>query len=731
VGGGQHVWRQAPLHVPPQSSPSTLAASSFTQSSRPCPGGRFRVGLESDCNDNLVQLEIEHDLVPMAPSQATAARHSAYYCASIDEFLAASSTDILGALTHSSAGAIDQTQVNAWEAEVDLLKAALPGITGTILLEFDVPRIGSRIDAVLISGSVIFPLEFKIGQSSYLRQDIDQVWDYALDLKNFHSGSQASPIVPILVASEAPGVGAILPEPHGDLVSPPALCGRDGLRELLLTGLGSLKGPPLDGVTWAGAPYRPTPTIIQAAQAMYAGHSVEAIARHEAGVRNLHETSQCIEHVIDEARATGTKAIVFVTGVPGAGKTLVGLNIATMRRDSAQPTHAVFLSGNGPLVAVLREALTRDGFARRKGRGQTVRKGEVAQEVKAFIQNVHHFRDEGLRDVLPPIDHVVIFDEAQRAWNLQKTAKFMQQRKKRPGFSQSEPEFLLSYLNRHPDWAVVVCLVGGGQEINEGEAGISAWLEAVRYHFPEWSVYISPELTDSEYAAGHALEALTGRAHVVKEPTLHLGVSVRSFRAESVSRFVKAVLDCDRMTASQLLESMRGKYPVVLTRDLDQAKRWIRAQARGTERYGLVTSSGAERLKPLAIDVRVDVDPVQWFLNAPDDTRSSYYLEDAATEFQVQGLELDWSCVSWDADLRSAGNSWNYHSFHGSRWKNILASERRQYLLNAYRVLLTRARQGMVIVVPDGEASDPTRNPVFYDGTFEYLAGIGIPILDA
>ncbi len=358
---------------------------------------------------------------------ATAARHSAYYCATVAEFVAARPNEILGSLSIHSHGSIEQAQRSAWSAEIELLKPALADLPGTILLEFDVPRIGSRIDAVLISGPVIFPIEFKVGETEHHRQDIYQAWDYALDLKNFHSGSHAAPIVPILVATEAARSDRILPDPHADGVSRPALCGREGLRRLLESGIGSRHGPPIDGMVWARSPYRPTPTIIEAAQAMYAGHSVEAIARHEAGVRNLHETSERIERVVDDARATNSKAIIFVTGVPGAGKTLVGLNIATKRRDSAQPTHAVFLSGNGPLVAVLREALTRDGVERRNQEDKKGRKGDVAQEVKAFIQNVHHFRDAGLRDEHAPADHVVIFDEAQRAWNLRKTAKFMQQ----------------------------------------------------------------------------------------------------------------------------------------------------------------------------------------------------------------------------------------------------------------------------------------------------------------
>lgn len=309
------------------------------------------------------------------------------------------------------------------------------------------------------------------------------------------------------------------------------------------------------------------------------------------------------------------------------------------------------------------------------------------------------------------------------------TADFMRRKKGLADFDQSEPQFLLSYMDRHEDWAAVICLVGGGQEINRGEAGISAWLEAARDTFPDWRVYMSPELADSEYAAGHALETLAGKVEVTPDPQLHLAVSVRSFRAENVSRFVKAVLDCDRATARGILQPMLKHYPIAMTRDLTVAKQWVRSQARGSERVGVVASSGAQRLKPHAIDIRFDVNPVHWFLKPAEDTRSSYYLEDAATEFQVQGLELDWTCVAWDADLRFATQGWQYRSFRGSKWVNVKMLDRRQYLLNAYRVLLTRARQGMVVFVPKGDIADPTRDPAYYDGTFEYLADLGVPVL--
>jgi hypothetical protein len=360
----------------------------------------------------------------------------------------------------------------------------------------------------------------------------------------------------------------------------------------------------IDPIQWATAPYHPTPAIVEAARSLYAQHSVEAIARFDAGAKNLRVTSRRIEELAEEARQTRRKIICVVTGVPGAGKTLVGLNVATRRHDKHDPTHAVFLSGNGPLVAVLREALTRDEVARQKAKGQKVRKGKVGESVKAFIQNVHHFRDEALRDNRPPIEHVVIFDEAQRAWNLRQTANFMRRKKNQPDFANSEPEFLISYMNRHHDWAAIICLVGGGQEIHTGEAGIDAWLDAITGCLPSWHAYISSRLVDSEYAAGHALERLSNRPSAHFDDSLRLAVSMRSFRAEKVSAFVKALLDCELDGAREILRSFIHRYPVALTRNLAHAKQWVREKARGSERFGLVTSSKAQRLKPHAIDIR-------------------------------------------------------------------------------------------------------------------------------
>jgi hypothetical protein len=667
-------------------------------------------------------------MIAATPSRLTGT--SAWYAAPIPTFLAEPDGAVLGAIARQSAFSIELDQRNAWEREIEILREALAGLHGWLFLEFDVPRLGTRIDAVVLSRGALIPIEFKVGERDYHRAALDQTWDYGLDLKNFHKASHDAEIFPVLVATEAEINDLDWQPRHDDGVRPPRRCNATSLAEAIRRAQALAPPDPIDGAQWGRAPYHPTPTIVEAARALYSRHSVESISRNDAGATNLRITSQRIEAAIDEADRSRSKAIVFVTGVPGAGKTLVGLNLATRRR-GAGLTHAVYLSGNGPLVDVLREALTRDEFARCAANGKPKRKGEVAQPVKQFIQNVHHFRDAGLHDESrPPTDHVVIFDESQRAWTQARTQDFMRRRKNRPNFKHSEPEFLISYLDRHADWAVIVCLVGGGQEIHLGEAGIGAWLEAVLTRFPTWRVFVSPNLSDSEYGAAGALAALEQENRVVHDASLHLAVPMRTFRAENVSNFVKAVLDSDPARARSLLAAFHPNYPIALTRSLERARDWTRKRARGSERYGLVASSSAERLKPHAIDVRVDVDPVHYFLGDASDTRSSYYLEDAATEFQIQGLELDWICLSWDADLRRVDDRWSFHSFRGDRWTTIHKPERRRFLVNAYRVLLTRARQGMVIFVPPGEKRDPTRLPELYDGTYEYLAGLGLDILD-
>lgn len=650
---------------------------------------------------------------------------AAYYHAPIEQFLAQSDDEVIGTLSIRASGA-ESTQVSAWLEELRILRTALPGISGHLYLEFTVPRLGSRIDAVILTGSAAFVLEFKAGQAQFTQADTNQAWDYALDLKNFHEASRDLALFPILIATAATTAGRAFGPHSPDLVYPPAQCGSDGLRALLLGHIPLAKEFSIDATAWLTSRYRPTPTIIEAARALYAEHSVDAITRNDADAQNLSQTSQAIDVLIETAAQKGEKVAIFVTGVPGAGKTLVGLNTATQHRDETT-THAVFLSGNGPLVDVLRAALVQDGTARAKRAGAEVRAGEVQQQVKAFIQNVHHFRDAGLRDSGPPADRVAIFDEAQRAWSARETASFMKRKKGLPDFSHSEPAFLLSCMDRHPDWAAVVCLVGDGQEINRGEAGIAGWLEALGEDNSRWTAYVPPQLFSTAFSSEQALSILKAKGRVHFRPELHLATSMRSFRAERLSAFVRAALDLDTSSAKRELEQIAQRYPIAVTRDLEAARAWLRARARGTERVGLLASSRAMRLRPHAIDVRVKVNPVHWFLKPSDDVRSSDFLEDAATEFQVQGLEVDWACVTWDADLRLGPSAWTHHDFQGTRWNTVRQADNKRFIVNAYRVLLTRARQGMVIFVPPGKQSDPTRQPVFYDATYGYLRELGVP----
>ena len=532
---------------------------------------------------------------------------------------------------------------------------------------------GQRIDVVLLIGPVIFVLEFKVGDKEFQSYAIDQVWDYALDLKNFHETSYEQFIAPVLIVTKAQcDSSCIAATPKNDRLLLPIKSNTLLIREVINNVLNFADGKNIDSEYWERGRYCPTPTIIEAALALYNGHSVDEISRSDAGALNLTQTSTTISNIISSAKQNSHKSICFVTGVPGSGKTLVGLNIATTHIDKSNDLYSVFLSGNGPLVAILREALARDRVHREKEKGTRLKKGEAMSEVKMFIQNIHHFRDECLLDIeSPPIEHVALFDEAQRAWNVEQTSSFMRRKKATPSFTQSEPEFLISCLNRHPDWAVIICLVGGGQEINTGEAGIGEWIEALNRSFPDWHIHISSRLTDSEYTAGEYLKKIELRPNVSYRDELHLSVSMRSFRAEHVSLLVKQLLDINVEEAQKSLEKVKSKYPIVITRDLGKAKKWLKNQARGTERYGIIVSSQAQRLKPHAIDVKSPMDPIHWFLDGKEDVSSSYYLEDVATEFHIQGLELDWACITWDADFRYSENGWGHWSFCGDRWNRI------------------------------------------------------------
>jgi Schlafen group 3, DNA/RNA helicase domain len=650
---------------------------------------------------------------------------AAYYQASISAFLRANPTATLGELAQSHGFALEQSQRDAWIEQIAIMNQALQELDcGHILFEFTIPRMGKRADVVLVLGCTIVVVEFKVGSTTFDRHAIEQVHDYALDLKNFHRGSHSVPIIPILVATQAKFASLQSLYWAADGVAQPLLANADQFKSVLDQAMRFAVGQPIDFNAWISSGYQPTPTIVEAAQALYQTHGVEEIARSDAGAQNLGLTSGCIAEIIERSKAQQRKSICFVTGVPGAGKTLAGLNIATKRAQEHSDEHAVFLSGNGPLVAVLREALARDESAREK-----TPKAEAHRRVASFIQNIHHFRDEAIRNPDAPHERVVIFDEAQRAWTRDQAVKFMRAKRSVNDFNMSEPQFLISVMDRHQGWCVVVCLVGGGQEINTGEAGLAEWLTALGSRFSHWDIYISNRLSDPDYVSNKATADLLKSISVRECPELHLSISMRSFRAEAFSSFVRLVIENRPDEARLAYAEIAERYPIWLTRNLDDARQWLRRQARGSERFGLLASSGGHRLRAEGIHVMAKIDAPTWFLNDPTDVRSSFYCEEVATEFDVQGLELDWTGVCWDADFRYSDGQWSHLNFHRTGWQQVIAAEKQLYLKNAYRVILTRARQGMIIFVPQGSAEDQTRSPAFYDQTFHFLRACGLPML--
>jgi len=656
-----------------------------------------------------------------------------YYSATIRDFLSDSEDHILGSLVRRHSFSTDELQRNSWISQIRLFRQHLVAdlaVAGHIFFEFAIPRMGKRVDTIIVFSGIVFVIEFKVGETAYPRHAVDQVEDYGLDLKNFHSGSHDKAVVPILAATHASHRENKLVR-NDDGLYEPIFANAENLISTINGVAAEVNEPSFDANEWANSIYKPTPTIIEAAQALYRGHSVDEITRSDAGKENLGRTAKVIDAVIQESKNNDEKSICFITGVPGSGKTLAGLNIANERHNFDEGEHAVFLSGNGPLVNVLREALARNKVAQMKEQGVTLRKGAAKTETEAFIQNIHHFRDDNIETSRAPIERVVVFDEAQRAWTLEQTNRFMKTKKGIVDFNMSEPEFLIDVMNRHKGYAVIICLIGGGQEINTGEAGLPEWFDALADRFRHWQVYVSDRLDDFEYGRGGNLHQKIEPQKLHIERDLHLSVAVRSYRAEVVSDLVKQILDGDEQAAKNQLNQIRNDYPIFLTRNLDLARKWLRWKARGTERYGVIASSGALRLKPLGLNVKAKIDPVVWFLNDSSDVRSSYYLEDVASEFDVQGLELDWACVAWDANFFRSDGDWVCRKFSGTKWQSINDETARLYLKNAYRVLLTRARQGMILFVPEGDDSDQTRNADTYDSIASYLAGLGVRELKA
>jgi hypothetical protein len=665
---------------------------------------------------------------------------ASFFRSDVAEFLALSEGEILARLSHAyaSRGYTRQysDQTLTWERDIRLLRQTLlhcvqnngSAASWGILLEFSIPRKEMRIDAVLLIHDEIVILEAKSGADfSEARR---QIAEYALLLHFFHKASAERRIIPVIVS---PDGGEPKLEALNQYEMFPQLA-TYWIGNVIITSWGNLSTVldavarqhtnQIEAISWDESPYHPVPSIIEAAIALRSGLSIREIAQCEASEHEIGIVRQTIQAYVDQARANNEHAICFLTGVPGSGKTLVGLSLAHSHENQKNAIH--FMSGNGPLVKVLQHLFTQEG--RKRGANAT----NARIEAKTLIENVHVFARNYMEDDRrEPSNHAIIFDEAQRAWN-------RAQNKKKFNRDYSEPEMLLGIMERHQDWAAVIALVGGGQEINDGEAGLEEWGRALSERPRQWAIYASPEVLEGgPSTAGHRLfHSATGRLEVRTNPVLHLRTSNRSLRAEKLATWVNHVLDGNAQEAAAL--RVTDKFPIFLSRDLKQTRTRLREQGIGSIRYGLVGSSAAARLRAEGLEpnstFHADYPWEQWYLASETDLRASFQCEVFATEFEIQGLELDWIGLCWGGDcVWNESRGWQLRkllSGPNNRWVSIKNPDRRKFRENAYRVLLTRARQGMIIFVPKGSRADSTNAPEEFDSTANFLCECGATPLE-
>ncbi|HEY6338655.1 MAG TPA: DUF2075 domain-containing protein [Candidatus Sulfotelmatobacter sp.] len=660
----------------------------------------------------------------------------AYYANTVGTFLAEPLGDLELAL--HKAYELDRykdlitSQMTAWRGQVQDLKLALalPSLerfqphTWGIAIEFVIPRRMGRIDTVLLIGSSIVVLEFK--GESVDSSAADQVEDYSLDLLHFHAESHGKTIYPVVTGRTGKELRIRRSRAFDDLCPTTFVDTKMLGSWLAVVADRHSRESQMSVTSWNTGAYRPVPTIVEAAIGMFADMQVEDIARSDCDPINLSATVETVRRVAVEAEQKHRKAICFVTGVPGAGKTLAGLDLVHDRKlRDATGSDAVFLTGNLPLVDVLRAALAEDASRRRK-LGLRV----SSRDPKTTINTVIGYKKEHTRNSHPPHERIVVFDEAQRAWNAKRTAKYLAA-DAQTWIGYSEPALLLSILDRHL-WCVLIALVGGGQEIHTGEAGLSEWGRALLGKFAHWSIALSPQALSGEYGAGAKLFELgTPDPEVLKVyPALHLDNPTRQFRGKTISLWAESLLRGDASECRAILAE-NTDYSIQLTRKLVDAKTWLRDAARGTERYGLIASSGAKRLRAEGLELPPagSRGVEHWFLKGKEDVRSSFQLEVAATEFQIQGLEIDWAGVCWGGDFLRSDKNWNAKQFKGTAWCEIHDDDTRNYVPNTYRVLLTRARQGMVLFIPEGSSEDVTRPPASFNETADFLVDCGATTL--
>jgi len=644
----------------------------------------------------------------------------AYYKARASDFVDRSIGEILSELALRHAASFSQIYAEgtiAWATYIPELQGQIREFLEysdedpQILLEYEIPRLRSRIDCVLLFADRVVVLEFKSGTSSDVRSAKLQALRYRQELKDFHSGSNHLAIIPIVVGPDF-GYQALKADWNSSDVVPVASTTINDLTRLLVELCGqATHGQIPDPNEWDDSIYFPVPTIVEAITELFNNQDISEIANSKAGVKELSLAVETIEEAIADARANKRKILCVLTGVPGAGKTLVGLSaVASIQRKYDGEIRSVFLSGNSPLVKVLRESLYR--WIKKTGWKTSGNKKGTRSTAESFVQEMHSFLSGALKTQKAQGENVLIFDEAQRGWseqhNRKKAAKNSKDESYLAEFNASEAEIVLRIMDRN-DWGVVVALVGGGQEIHTGEAGLGAWGDAIA-KFSHWKLITSPKALEGDISvAGTRLFHNQPDIQYEKDCRLHLDVSKRSLESETHAQWTNLLLDGrPEMAKNAIVATSR---PVLITRDLNQMRGWLKRSGTKPYRSGLAVSSGGVRIRaygiaPPTYDYMKGVPLENWFLDEEGDIRSSYQLEVAMSEFELQGLELDYVGLCWGGDLIWQDEHWQVRSFGKTAWKNVKPGTTNesniQLTFNKYRVLLTRFRKAMVIFVPPG-----------------------------
>lgn len=665
-----------------------------------------------------------------------------YYDSSIEDFVACKHPeDIVEFLTESDEHSDSyqlHLQKNAWANQVRILKKYLKDKKGYIIIEYVLSRLNMRIDVVLLMDNVIYSLEFKNNEVSFLDGDIDQASAYGYALKNFYEFNRDKYVVPILIATKAPDSEC----------SKSADLGIDKLFSLIKTNENKMDQY-IDQIRskygsevicneeefnkFINSPFKPNPTIIQSARSIYMNNQVDEFFKFDAGEENLKITELTVEEIVKEAQTEKKKIICFVSGVPGAGKTLVGLDLAGKSRNGENNDlpASVFFSGNGPLINVLTEALGRDALRQHPEKYSS--KYKAVNDVKVFIQDLHALKQEIISSKHQVVEeNVLIFDEAQRVWDKEQLKTWLVKKGADESFyGLSEADLLLNTF-KEKEWGVIVALVGLGQDIHNGENGLSVWFDSLLNTHNDWNIRLSKEIfnqtADDLY---DYVESIMNCQRVVDCPGLYLKTCIRTPRARNLSEFSEALLNNEPEKAKNALEKF-ANYPICITRDLKNAEQFILNNKQRKERYGKLCSSNSKILgkNSHSFDNIDNWHFANWMLDESG-RDSSNSLVFAASEFNIQGLEIDWSLLGWDMDMYYANGEWHEQKMLTPK-RFIESTEiQKKHILNSYRVLLTRARKGMIIYIPKaGEYEDKYGVSQFFDTTYEYLKSCGIIDID-